>query len=56
MGKIIEAAKATCWHFILYSVFKLKSYCESNPTCKGCDFKEKHIGCRFRQGKTPREW
>lgn len=33
----------------------IKEYCESHPTCKGCNFKKKHIGCLFR-GKSPREW
>ena len=33
----------------------LKEFCKSFPTCDGCPFWEKHIGCKFR-GKTPREW
>lgn len=55
MGKILDAAKNTCWHYVLYAVVKLKSYCREHPTCEGCEFKEKYKGCMFR-GKTPREW
>ena len=29
--------------------------CNKHPTCEGCAFWKKHIGCYFR-GKTPREW
>jgi hypothetical protein len=33
----------------------VKEFCLSFPTCEGCPFKEKHIGCLFKN-KTPREW
>ena len=33
----------------------LSNWCELHPTCKGCNFGKKHIGCQFR-GKSPREY
>ena len=33
----------------------IKLWCESHPTCDGCNERKEHKGCDFR-GKTPREW
>ena len=37
------------------AISTIRDYCESHPTCDGCDFRKEHIGCEFR-GKSPREW
>lgn len=66
MGKILDTwlsaatlirghGKKRGYFVILEDLLELKSYCNVNPTCSGCPFKEKHNGCMFR-GKTPREW
>jgi hypothetical protein len=34
----------------------LRTECENHPTCDGCERREKHKGCYFKQGKSPREW
>ena len=41
--------------FVEKALNTLKKYCEDHPTCDGCIFNKKHIGCRFR-GLTPREY
>ena len=33
----------------------VKDFCVEFPTCEGCPFYKKYVGCIFR-GKTPREW
>lgn len=40
---------------VSFAMHMITRYCDSRPTCKGCDFVENHWGCYFR-GKSPREW
>lgn len=47
-------------HWAEYKILKVSmhhiiSYCKSHPTCDNCIFRQKHVGCLFRD-KTPREW
>lgn len=34
----------------------IKDMCNKFPICNGCPLNKEHIGCLFRQGKTPKEW
>ena len=69
MGKIIDAwvefvrprmygrgnGKTTSASVILDNLCRIKSLCNTQPTCGGCPFREEYKGCMFR-GRSPREW
>ena len=40
------------------TITELQQHCVeyAKNSCKGCKHYKKHIGCKFRQGKVPREW
>lgn len=44
--------KLSGMEYFLRTIIK---FCNSKPTCEGCIFNKKRIGCYFR-GKSPREW
>ena len=54
-GGLKKAEKRPCNETIAFDMHMITVFCESFPTCEGCDFYQEHIGCYFR-GKTPREW
>ena len=41
---------------VIKAMHILDLHCRMYPTCDGCILREKHKGCYFREGKTPREW
>ncbi len=52
LGSIISWAE---YKILKVSMHHITSYCKTHPTCNNCIFRQKHVGCLFRD-KTPREW
>lgn len=66
MGEIIKTIETYTFHNQfdmsrdmsrqLLQLNYIKDLCNKFKTCDSCPVYKGHIGCLFRQGKTPKEW